>query len=203
MRFNPDIHHRKSIRLRGYDYSQPGAYFITICNHQRQPLFGDIVDGNMMLNAAGNMVDAVWREIPQHYPGIELGEHIVMPNHFHGIVHIVGAGPRACPDNMPTNELGQSPKQTGQPQGVAPTALSLPDIVHRFKSWTTRQYADAVKHCAWPAFNGRLWQRNYHEHIIRNEQAYLNITEYICTNPQKWQDDVYCTATVQGGTNHE
>ena len=91
MAFNKDIHHRKSIRLRGYDYSQPGAYFITICTHQRQPMFGDIVDGNMMLNAAGNMVDAVWRELPNHYPGVALGEHIVMPNHFHGVVEIVGA----------------------------------------------------------------------------------------------------------------
>jgi REP element-mobilizing transposase RayT len=195
MRYNRDVHRRRSIRLRGFDYSQPGAYFITVCTHERAPLFGDVVNGAMVLNAAGVMVDAVWRDMPDHYSGVVLGEHIVMPNHFHGVVEIVGAGPRACPDfmecacphDMPTTE-------TGQPQGVAPTALSLPDLVHRFKSWTTRQYADGVNHYGWPAFNRRLWQRNYHEHIIRNEQAYAAITDYIHHNPQRWQDDVYCCA---------
>ena len=86
MGFNKTIHHRQSIRLRDYDYSQPGAYFITLCTYQRQPLFGEIVEGKMILNAAGGIVNTVWRELPNHYPGITLGEHVVMPNHFHGIV---------------------------------------------------------------------------------------------------------------------
>lgn len=127
MQFDPEKHHRQSIRLRGYDYSQTGAYFITICTHERQSVFGDIVDGNMMLNAAGAMVDMVWQEIPQNYPDIALGEYIIMPNHFHGVVKLVGAGPCACPTNARA-----CPDQDGQPQGVAPTVpFSLSDVVHR------------------------------------------------------------------------
>ncbi len=91
MRFNPDIHHRKSIRLPNYDYSQTGLYFITICTHERLPLFGEIVNGAMNLNQAGVMVDAMWRELANKFPTIQLHEYVVMPNHFHGVVEIVGA----------------------------------------------------------------------------------------------------------------
>ena len=97
--FNPQIHHRRSIRLKDYDYSQSGAYFITICTQKRECLFGEIVDGEMRLNDAGQMVQTTWDELPKHYTGIEIDEFVVMPNHFHGIIliHDVGAGPCACP----------------------------------------------------------------------------------------------------------
>ena len=105
MIFNPDIHRRRSIRFQGYDYSQAGAYFITICTQNRECMFGEIVDRKMVLNHAGNMIQTVWDEIPIHYAGIETDEFVVMPNHIHGIIIItrsvvvptVGAGPRACP----------------------------------------------------------------------------------------------------------
>ena len=114
------IHHRHSIRLKDYDYSQAGAYFVTICTHGKTSLFGDIVDGEMRLNRAGQIVMDTWSALPHHYPGLELDECIVMPNHVHGIIILVGAGAPACPDSP------------GRPQGVAPT-MSLPDVVHRFK----------------------------------------------------------------------
>jgi len=98
--YNPKIHHRRSIRLRGYDYSQAGAYFITICTQNRLHLFGEIVNGKMILNGAGKMVEQTWNEIPVFYDGLGVNEYVVMPNHFHGVI-VVGAGPCACPDNGP------------------------------------------------------------------------------------------------------
>ena len=96
MKYDPDIHHRRSIRLKGYDYSQAGAYFVTICTQNRECLFGEILDGEMALNDAGRMIKTIWHELPEHYPGVGIDAFQVMPNHMHGIV-IVGAGPRACP----------------------------------------------------------------------------------------------------------
>jgi len=91
-RYNPNIHHRKSIRLKGYDYSREGLYFITICTHNRECLFGEIVDGNMILNEAGKIADACWQDIPNHFPNAVLHEYIVMPNHVHGIIELVDGG---------------------------------------------------------------------------------------------------------------
>lgn len=119
--------------------------------------------------------------------GVAPDVFVIMPNHIHGIVAlntnwipIVGAGPRACP-----------PQRNGQPQGVAPTTrLSLGDIVYRFKSLTTHKYVQGVLNHQWPSFNKRLWQRNYYEHIIRNEDDYHRISEYIVSNPENWLKDV-------------
>ncbi len=174
-KFNPDIHHRRTIRLRGYDYSTVGAYFVTICVNRRGCLLGKVVDGEMQLNNAGRMVRSVWDEMPEHYPGVEIDEFAVMPNHIHGIVFLVGAGPRARTKGR-------------QPQEVAPT-LSLPDVVHRFKTMTTHQYTRGVKEYGWTPFPGKLWQRNYYDHIIRNEDDLNALREYIVNNPVKWETD--------------
>ena len=198
-------HHRRSIRLQGYDYSQPGAYFVTICTQNYSYLFGDIVEGEMVLNEAGQMVQGVWDELPMHYPGIETDAFIIMPNHVHGIIVIqpsdvgpasstVGAGPCACPGDAPqSSDMGHlrvGPPHLGQPQGVAPTTrMSLADVVHRFKTLTTKRYTDAVKHNGWKPFPGRLWQRNYWEHVVRNERELYRIREYIINNPAKWESD--------------
>jgi REP element-mobilizing transposase RayT len=180
IRYNPDIYHRHSIRLREYDYSQTGAYFVTVCTKDRESLFGEIVNGEMKLNDVGRMVESIWNELPHPYKGVETDEFVVMPNHFHGIIILVGAGPCACPVNEKSSyDTG------GQPRGVAPT-LSLPDIVHRFKSLTTTRYKKGVAQFDWPLFPGKLWQRNYYEHVIRNEEELLQIREYIITNPIKW-----------------
>ncbi|MBN1930718.1 MAG: transposase [Desulfobacterales bacterium] len=190
---------RKSIRLKGYDYSQAGLYFITICTQNRLCLFGEIKNREMVLNNAGMMIKITWNEIPIYYHEFNIHEFVVMPNHVHGIIQIipnpksnpnpVGAGPRACLgiDEQPTN--GQ-PQGDGQPQGVAPT-MSISDVVHRFKTLTTKRYTDGVKNNDWQKFNKKLWQRNYYEHIIRNERSNCQISEYIQSNPLKWQDDTY------------
>ncbi|GMT48212.1 MAG: hypothetical protein IEMM0007_1778 [bacterium] len=213
MIFNPDTHHRRSIRLKGYDYSQEGLYFITICTQNRSCLFGEIKEGEMVLNDAGIMIKTVWHKIPEYYHEFNIHEFIVMPNHVHGIIQTisnpVGAGPRACPicchpicacaiPTRPINEFRQTNGKTttngrqtnGQPRGVAPT-MTLSDIVHRVKTLTTKRYTDGVKNNDWPRFNKKLWQRNYYEHIIRDEKSYYQISEYIQTNPLKWQDDEY------------
>ncbi len=211
MAYDPAKHHRRSIRLRGYGYSQPGAYFVTICTQNNEYLFGDVVDGGMVLNDAGQMVQGAWDELPANYPGIETDAFIIMPNHVHGIITIqppdaksplspVGAGPRACPPLRPPREQPpptgppsrprHPPPPAGQPQGVAPTTImSLPDVVHRFKTLTTKRYTDAVKHTGWRPFPGRLWQRNYWDHIVRNERELHHIREYIINNPAKWESD--------------
>lgn len=96
----PEHRNRRSIRLKGYDYARAGSYFLTICVQNRECLFGHIVNGQMVLNDAGMMIRNVWNEIPPHYPGIEIDAFVIMPNHIHGIIGILGTGPRACSDNV-------------------------------------------------------------------------------------------------------
>ena len=187
-----DVHRRRSIRLRGYDYAQPGAYFVTICTQNWECLFGEIVDGAMHLNQVAEMVASAWNDLPQHYSGVDVDAFVIMPNHVHGIVMLsgnaasAGAGPRACPG-------------AGQPRGVAPT-LSLPDVVHRFKSLTTARHRRGAAREGWPAFAGRLWQRNYYEHVIRGEGEMSRVREYIVNNPANWaQDENNPSPTGRGG----
>ena len=194
MTYDPEKHHRRSIRLKDYDYSQTGFYFVTICTQNRKSLFGEILDGEMRLNDAGQMIQSVWNELPQHYTGVEVDEFVVMPNHVHGIIILnVGAGPSACPDNMQPELQARK----GQPRGVAPT-LSLPDLVHRFKSLTTSRYRLGVTQNGWLTFPGRLWQRNYYEHIIRNENDLDEIREYIINNSLKWELDTENPRNIKG-----
>jgi putative transposase len=181
MKYNHDIHHRRSIRLKGYDYSQAGLYFITICTQNRLCLFGEIKNGEMVLNDAGMMIEHQWQELICRFGNIKLHEFIVMPNHFHGIVEFVGV-PLVGTQNM------EQPPTMGQPQGIAPT---VGNVVGAFKSFSTNEYIRNVKQNNWRTFDNKLWQRNYYEHIIRNEKSYYQISEYIQTNPLKWQDDKY------------
>jgi REP element-mobilizing transposase RayT len=179
MTFDPDIHHRRSIRLKNYDYSQPGVYFITVCTHNREALFGHIHENAMILNEAGGMIDRWWQELTKKYPMIDTDAYTVMPNHFHGIVAIVGAALRGRPD-------GSNPNNGGQPHRVAPT---LGDIIDWFKTMTTNDYIRGVKQCQWRPFPGKLWQRNYYEHIIRDERDLNAIREYVINNPAGWDKD--------------
>jgi len=153
MGFNPEIHHRRSIRLQGDDYSTEGAYFVTVCVRDGECLFGDAADGEMLLNDAGRMVLATWNELRTHYPRIHVDVHIVMPNHFHGIIFLVGAAPRGRPDfpaphGRPSGEYpleNEFPQVTeGHPQGGARTAMPLFDAMHRFKSYSTARYRHAL-----------------------------------------------------------
>jgi len=180
MTFDRNNHHRKSIRLKNYDYTQAGLYFITVCTQNRVALFGTIIDGAMVMNAAGIMVADQWQALGNRFLSIKLYEYIVMPNHFHGIIEIVGAIPCGCPETPGTT-----------PRAVARHAPTVGDIVGTFKSLSTNEYISHVKLHNWPPFSGKLWQRNYYEHIIRNEAAYLKIADYIRTNPQQWLEDIY------------
>ena len=186
MAYNPEIHKRKSIRLKGYDYSQAGLYFITICCQNRICRFGEIENDEMILNDAGKMIETEWMNLKNRFPNIELNEFVVMPNHFHGILEIVGA--TLLDTTIPAeNNL----TETGQPQGIAPTTKTVGDMMDAFKSITTVEYIRGVKNSGWKPFDGKLWQRNYYEHIIRNEQSYHNISNYIINNPAKWQEDKF------------
>jgi len=169
------IKSRKNIRLRHYDYSQAGLYFITICIQQHKCLLGNIDDGVMILNNAGKETSQCWLEITNFFPSVILHQHVIMPNHLHGIIELLGA-PLASRTRAPTRD--------------APT---VGDVIGGFKSISTNRYIKGVNHSGWTPFDKKLWQRNYHEHIIRNEESLLQIIEYIDNNPLRWQLDKYYT----------
>jgi REP element-mobilizing transposase RayT len=173
MKYDPDKHHRRSIRLSGYDYSQPGAYFVTICAYQRQCLFGEIIDGQMRLNQYGAIVAETYQWLCQHYSYLYTDEWIVMPNHFHAIMVI-------------TDNLGRGGSRTAPTMGTAPTINSKPlgRLIGAFKTVSTKKINILRDAPATP-----LWQRNYYEHIIRNQNAMDKIHEYIVNNPLSWHLD--------------
>lgn len=180
-KYNPEIHHRKSIRLKGYDYSQAGLYFITICCANRECLFGEIKNNEMILNDAGKIANECWLEIPKHFPNAILHEHIVMPNHIHGIIEL------ATVENFQP--------QRNEFQKMIPRSIG--SIVKGYKIGITKWFRNPVgaENSPVGAENllplQKIWQRNYHEHIIRNEKSYQIISEYIMNNPAKWKDDKF------------
>lgn len=162
MRYDPSQHHRQSTRLRGYDYTQSGAYFVTLVTQGRVLLFDD-----PMLR---RLVETMWQEIPRHHPRVTLDAWVVMPNHLHGILFLEG------PDG-------------GQPAGAAasgsgPPPASLGAIVGSFKAVTTRRI-NRVRGTP----GARVWQRNYHERVIRNERELAAMREYVVNNPLSWELD--------------
>ncbi len=175
---NENILGRRSIRLKGYDYSQAGGYYVTIVTQLQESFFGGIRAGEMILNDAGRMVKVEWESLNIRFPNINIDVYQVMPNHFHGLIFIfppvsVGAGLVPAPISRATTR-------------VAPT---LGNIIGAFKSITTHKYIQGVDEFTWPAFYRRLWQRNYYEHIIRNLADYERIASYIINNPVNWDKD--------------
>lgn len=188
-KYNPNIHHRKSIRLKGYDYSQSGLYFITICCQNRICRFGHIENGKMILNEYGKIAQTEWAKLPERFPNFELDVFQIMPNHIHGIillneipVGMVGAGFTPAQNNT----VAQNDADIRATARVAPT---VSDIVGAYKSLVANGCLDIYK--SKNEMMGKLWQRNYYEHIIRNEQSYQRISEYIINNPAKWNDDKF------------
>lgn len=190
MAYNPNIHNRKSIRLKGYDYSQSGLYFVTICCQDRICLFGRIENKKITLNDAGQMINDEWLKLPERFPNIKLHEFIVMPNHFHGILKIVGGETLVVSRNDAATQ-NDNAIQKGHPRGVDPTGKTLGDMVGAFQSITTVKYINGVKTKNWKRFNKKMWQRNYWEHIIRNKKSLIKIGEYIIDNPKKWDIDKF------------
>jgi len=205
---------RKSIRLKGYDYSSEGLYFITICCDQMIPLFGEIENGSMQLNDLGIIAEKCWLEIPEHFPEVYLHEFIIMPNHIHGIIEITVRANQHSPNNdiinnLPIdieltnqhspdemNEITEFPVDIDSPKEIdgmteikanidsplRSPSKTIGSIIRGYKIGVTkwaRQNTD-VKN---------VWQRNYYERIIRDEQSYSQITEYIKNNPAKWEVD--------------
>lgn len=251
MDYNKDIHHRRSIRLNGYDYSRQGAYFITICTQNRKHLFGKIINGKIELNEAGIMIQNTWNNLPTRFDNIILDEYTIMPNHTHGIIiinqqplkHIRTGEPcvrphttqytspnishyiHPNPPNISHNQISENnhignihtmgdhkdhPNGTqisennhsgnihtmgdheDHPNGDRPRETlegSLGRIIQAFKSITTHEYIKNVKQNGWAPFPGKLWQRDYWEHIVRDENELNRIRKYIQNNPVKWQTD--------------
>jgi len=195
MRYKPEIHHRRSIRLKEYDYSQRGYYFITICTQGRRCLFGGIEKGRMILNDAGKMIGHWWDELKNKYANIEIDEYLIMPNHCHGIINIAGdAG------GWEKGGQGERGGHAGPPVHVGADRCVCPDgegvrgrpingMIRWFKTMTTNEYIRNVKQNHWGPFDGKLWQRNYYEQIVRNEISLRRIREYIVNNPCQWQQD--------------
>lgn len=206
MAYNSNKHHRKSIRLKGYDYSQAGFYFITICVHDRLCFFGEIVDGEMILNDAGRIANQCWLDIPKHFPNVVLRENIVMPNHIHGIIELVGANnyspvinfteidsPESVNDldngvkNIPNDNGAKNISNDNGAKNISPLrspSKTIGSIVRGYKIGVTK----------WFRSNGNMeniWQRNYWEHIIRDEPSYYRISEYIINNPGNWNNDKF------------
>lgn len=190
MNYNPEKHQRRSIRLKGYDYTREGAYYFTICCHQRRCLLGEIEDGVIQLNIIGATVQSVWHSLPRHFPLIELDAFVIMPNHIHGIIFITDSrGEAFVPINEDTAPQVSSPNaspfsgcnDTSPPCGTQSGSIGA--ILQNFKSVATRRVNRITRN------SGTLWQRNYYEEIIRNEKAYENIRRYIVENPLNWDED--------------
>jgi REP element-mobilizing transposase RayT len=213
--YNPDSHHRRSIRLRSYNYTQDGAYFITICTQDRDCLSGEIVAGTMRQNEPGRMIEHSWDELGEKFPTLTTDAFVLMPNHIHGIIILadahnapatnpVGADLRVRPalssDAPHVLDRPIAPAQGGHAGPPLPVDHPTADQggyagppLHRavqwFKTMATNDYIRGVKESAWPPFRKRLWQRNYYEHIIRGESSLRRIQEYIVNNPQQWELD--------------
>jgi REP element-mobilizing transposase RayT len=157
---------RKLPRARGFDYTSPGPYFVTICAEDRALRFGEVVDHCMMLNAAGEMVHGAWQEMAGRYPGLVLDAFVVMPNHMHGILILPGVGQRS-------------------------PAVSLSNMIGWFKVVTTRRYIKGVHDEGWSPFDGRLWQHSFHDRIVRNDAEMERIWTYIANNPALWMEDMF------------
>jgi putative transposase len=210
MKFDPQKHRRRSIRLKGYDYSQAGAYFVTIVAWQGECLFGEIAGEEMRLNHYGEIVQKWWHEIPNHFPNVELGAFVTMPNHIHGII-IIRDGRRgtvSVPHNEPNLNNNLSPRNdtpaveqkesmnqggaqtrgemTSQQGGETPP-LRMPmlgQIVAYFKYQSTKEMNATDR----TGTITKFWQRNYYEHIIRNDHEMENIWKYIESNPSAWDE---------------
>lgn len=217
MTFNSKIHHRRSIRLKGYDYSQPGLYFITICCQDRINRFGNVENGKMVLNELGHIAHNEWQKLTERYLNMDLGAFQIMPNHIHGIILLkdtsLGTGFTPVQNEMISqNEMKfQNEMEFQNNDGICTierhgenerngettievtarvaTTAAIPDIVGAYKSLVANGCLAIFK--SYNQTMGKLWQRNYYEIIIRNEKSYQNISEYIINNPTKWQNDKF------------
>jgi putative transposase len=181
--YDQNKHHRRSIRLRGYDYSQPGAYYVTITTRHRACLFGDVVNGAMRLNDGGRVAKQCWMAIPDHFPHTTLDAYVIMPNHVHGIIviaervaDIVGA------NNYSPLQYPQQPPEMPPPAPFRSPSKTIGSMVRGFKIGVTKWFRANTDVYT-------VWQRNYYDHVIRDERSLNRIRWYILENPARWHDD--------------
>jgi putative transposase len=190
MKYNSEIHHRQSIRLKGYDYSRMGAYFVTIRTHGRECLFGEVADGGMRLNHIGEVVQAIWTGLPKRFSNVMMDEYMVMPNHFHGIIVTVGAPLAASGFESKSENQGGAEQGAASgaghfaEQGAASSAPTIGKIIRAFKSISAVNVNRLLDRQGVP-----VWQRNYYDRIIRDEGELNAVRKYILDNPIKWGED--------------
>jgi len=199
MRYDPSKHHRRSIRLKGYDYTQAGAYFVTIVTQNRICLFGDIVEGEVRLSALGQIVAESWQWLAMRYEYVDLDECIIMPNHLHGIIVITDDG-RGGSRTAPTIVYPNARCLMGGSR-TAPTAGKRKPIGRLIGALKTVSTKAINEQRGTPGAS--VWQRNYYEHVIRNEDSLNRIREYIITNPLRWhldRENIHATETDPSDT---
>lgn len=184
----------ESARLKNWDYSSNGMYFITICTGNREHFFGEIVNDEMFLNDVGKIANQCWSEIPEHFQNVELGEFVIMPNHVHGIIIIDKPG--AIVETLHATSLPTPPKPPGQ-------SKSRPAIVHKNElmaeispkpnsvSAIIRSFKSAVTRLSKPLCEKFEWQTRFHDHIIRTNDDFIRISNYIVNNPANWKEDKF------------
>lgn len=180
MNYNPNIHHRKSYRLRGYDYRRKGLYFITICTKNRECFFGEIIDKEMNCTDLGKIAYQFFDEIPLHTKNAEVDVFCIMPNHVHGIIKLSGSSLHS--DNIPSKSM-DSNEISNYMQALAPKAGSISAIIRSYKSAVSRYSNQNL-----PDLNFE-WHVRFWDHIIRNEEEYIKIYDYIINNPKNWDED--------------
>ena len=185
-KFDPNKHHRHSVRLKRHDYSDASCYFITICTYHRLPIFGKIVNNEMQLNDYGNIAELCWLAIPKHFPHVSLSEFVVMPNHVHGILRVLkdstaseGQEAKVARDDRSGPRKSMHKREFGKP-----VPGSLATIMRSFKSATTKRINILREAPGTP-----VWQRNYHEHVIRDDASLGKIQDYVENNPRSWVED--------------
>lgn len=176
MKYNPSEHHRRSIRLKEYDYSEPNWYYVTICTHHHKNLLGEIKNSKMILNDFGKIVNEEWLKTKELRTNVELDDYVIMPNHFHGILIIALRDTARCVLTTINDKRKFGEMQPG----------SLSAIIRAFKSSVTKRINELRD-----VQGKEVWQKGFYEHIIRNEQDLYNIRKYIELNPLKWEIDEY------------
>ena len=176
-----ETHGRQSNRLPHYDYSQPGAYFVTSVTYERACLFGEVRDGVVRLNPMGKVVEEAWKVIPEHFEGVVAAEYVVMPNHVHGVICIEGDDLGVMDGMKNESDVGATYMSPLRDINASPT---LGVIVGTYKAAVTRAI-----HKNRGCVHLRIWQRNYHERVIRDEREYEEVANYILANPLNWEVD--------------
>jgi putative transposase len=179
MRHDAIKHHRRSTRLQHFDYSQAGAYFVTVVTYERTSLFGNIVNGEMWLSDVGRLVQSVWYDLPMHYQRVGCDAFVIMPNHIHGVIVLtdvaVGAGLKPAPTSRPMRH-------------------GLSEIVRGLKTFSARRI-NKIRNTP----GASVWQRNYFEHVVRSEAELSRIREYVVNNPLQWELDIENPAQSANG----